>query len=282
MGNAPMKRTQQLRIARPDRSWVALNGYGDTSLPGLMIVPGVMSDAAGWQRVASNLSAWPSVWVLNRRGRTPSGPLGHQYSIAIEVDDLRAALDAVGEQTSLFGWSYGAFIALTLAQIDPLRQVIAYEPVDSSFGLPALPSLRAAEIAGDWDSAVTTVNTLVSGFSDEYVHSLRADGKMWSTLRELSKPVYRELSALAATDPSLPLGSQAERIDLIIGAESVGTHPYGTAFQEIQSRLGSHTVTELEGAGHLAHLDSPAALSRLLDSLAEPQPQTGVMLAARG
>lgn len=277
-----MKRTQQLRIARPDDSWVTLDGYGDTSQPGLLIVPGVMSDAAGWQRVGSSLSAWPCVWVLNRRGREPSGPLGHKYSLATEVDDLRAALGTVGSQPSVFGWSYGAFIALTLAETDALRQVIAYEPVGPGFGEPALSSLRAAEAAGDWDTAVATVNTLVSGFSDEYVQSLRSDGATWSALRELSKPVYRELSALATAERGLTLGARAEHIDLVIGGNSVGTHPYGTAFNELRRRVGNHTVSELGGTGHLAHLHSPAALSRLLDSLAKPQPDTSVTMPAHG
>ncbi|NNG35014.1 alpha/beta fold hydrolase [Nakamurella aerolata] len=263
-----MEQTIQNRLLRPDGSWVCLDGYGDTSGPGLVIVPGVMSDASGWRQVASSVTAWPSVWVVNRRGRTPSGPLGRDYSMATEVGDLSAVLEAIGEQRSVFGWSYGGLITLLLARNRALRQVIAYEPVDPTFGNAALPSLRAADAAQDWDAAVRIVNEDVSGFSAEYVRSLRTDEPAWATLRRLSVPLYRELSALSRADLDAELGSRATRIDLIIGSRNVDSDPYGAAFRQIENQLGRHTVTQLPEQGHLAHLEAPVALGRLLDQLA--------------
>ncbi|NIH79618.1 hypothetical protein [Amycolatopsis viridis] len=50
----------------------------------------------------------------------------------------------------LFGWSYGALIALDAAAgRQDLRSVVAYEPVSGPFGTDALEPLRAAE--GDLD-----------------------------------------------------------------------------------------------------------------------------------
>lgn len=262
-----MERSIQKNVLRPDGSWVSVDIYGDIAEPGLLIVPGVMSDAHSWQHVASTLEAWPSVCVVNRRGRAPSGPLGNQYSLQTEVDDLRAAIEAVGEPKAVFGWSYGGLIALLLASQRPMNHVIAYEPVDPDFGNTALPSLRAAAAAQDWDRAVEVVNEEVSGFSTQYVDALRADHSVWSTLRRLSKPLYSELRALADAELGAVLGSHAAIIDLIVGERNVGAEPYGTSFQRVAGRLHGCTVHSLAGQGHLAHLDDPAGLSRLLDKL---------------
>lgn len=263
-----MERTIQKQVHRPDGGWVSVDIYGDPEEPGLVMVPGVMSDAEGWRGVAASLSAWPSVSVVNRRGRAPSGPLGERYSLRTEVDDLQAVLEVIGDPRALFGWSYGGLIALLLASEQPVRHVIAYEPVDPTFGSTALPSLRAADAAADWDRAVEIVNVQVSGFSAEYVEALRADERTWSTLRRLSVPLYSELRALSMAEIGDRLGARAQVIDLIIGAENLGAEPYGTSFQQVANRLSSSTVHHLAGQGHLAHLQDPAALARLIDGLA--------------
>ncbi|WGP04847.1 alpha/beta hydrolase [Bacillus subtilis] len=262
-----MEQMIQKRIDRTDDGWIYVDGYGETTKPGLVIVPGVMSDAHSWRKVASEITAWPSVWVVNRRGRNPSGPLGPDYSMQTEVDDLSAVLDTIGEQRSLFGWSYGGSIALLLAGARAVNQLIAYEPVDPTFGNEALPVLRTADQAGDWDSAVRIVNEEVSGFTSEYVGKLRDNVRAWATLRDLSKPLYRELRALSESDLGDGLGSRAKGIDLIIGGDNEGIEPYGTAFQLIADQLRASSVTRLAGQGHLAHIEGPQTLVRLLNEL---------------
>lgn len=262
-----MEQSIQKKVPRPDGSWVSVDIYGDTAKPGLLMMPGVMSDAHSWRHVARSLESWPSVSIVNRRGRAPSGPLGDQYSLRTEVDDLCAVIEVVGEPTAVFGWSYGGLVALLLACERPMSQVIAYEPVDPSFGNAALPSLHAADAAQDWDRVVEIVNEQVSGFSTKYVDALRADHSAWSTLRSLSEPLYSELQALSDAELGADLGSQAAVIDLIVGERNVGAEPYGTSFQRVVSRLRGCTVHPLASQGHLAHLEDPAALSRLLDTL---------------
>ncbi|WP_218145152.1 alpha/beta fold hydrolase [Nocardioides luteus] len=239
--------------------------YGDG--PGLLMVPGVMSDAGGWRHVARAMTAWPSVSILNRRGRTPSGPLGDDYSLRTEVDDLAAVLEQIGEPRAIFGWSYGGLIALLLASERPVGHVIAYEPVAPGFGAAALPSLRTADDLGDWDRSVEIVNRDVSGFSAEHVELLRSDPVAWATLRQLSEPLYAELRALSQADIPGSLGSHAGLVDLIIGEDNLDRAPYGTSFEQIRRRLPDADVHRLPGQGHLAHVDAPAALGRMLDLL---------------
>jgi len=263
-----MERTIQKKVAVSGGSWITVDVYGEPDAPGLVVVPGVMSDAHAWRHVAGALRAWPSVAVVNRRGRSPSGPLTSAYSLRTEVRDLGVVLDEVGTAQALFGWSYGGLIALLSADERPVRQVIAYEPVMRPFARHALPSLRAAHETSDRDRGVEIVNREISGFSAAHVEKLRADGRGWETLRRLSEPLHAELLALNAAPSPDAMARQADRVDLIIGQCNRGTDPSGTSFEDVRQRVPQASVHEFAGEGHLGHIRAPERLSRLLDDLA--------------
>jgi pimeloyl-ACP methyl ester carboxylesterase len=263
-----MEQTIQKRVSVGGGSWVTVDVHGDPGAPGLVLLPGVMSDAHAWRHVASAISTWPSVMTVNRRGRTPSGPLTDTYSLRTEVDDLRAVLDAFPSTSAVFGWSYGGLIALLAADELPLRRLIAYEPVMRPFGRHALPDLKAARDSEDWDATVDIVNRKITGLDPARVEALRADRKVWETLRRLSQPLYDE--TLAVNEP-LPdtLARKADHVDLIVGGANRSTAPYGTTFDDVRLRVPAATVHELPGQGHLVHLEAPVQLARLIDRLTE-------------
>lgn len=262
-----MEQTIRKKLSVGGGSWVTVEVYGDPDAPGLVLVPGVMSDAHTWRHVAGAIAAWPSVAVVNRRGRAPSGPLTGAYSLRTEVEDLDVVLDEF-DTTALFGWSYGGLIALLSADSRPLRQVIAYEPVMRPFGRHALPDLRAADEVADRDRGVEIVNRQISGFSASHVEGLRADHEQWAALRRLSEPLYAELGALNAASPPDAMAGRADRVDLIVGQRNRGVGPYGPSFDDIRQRVAHAEVHELPGRGHLAHIEAPAELAGLLDKLA--------------
>lgn len=263
-----MERTIQKTVAVSPDSWVTIDVYGDADAPGLVMVPGVMSDAHTWRHVAREIHAWPSVSVVNRRGRVPSGPLTRAYALQTEIADLVAVLNEVQGAEALFGWSYGGLIALMAAGEHPVRQVIAYEPVIRPFARDALPALAAAADDQDWDRSVEIVNMDISGFRNEHVEALRADRQGWSVLRRLSEPLHAELAALNASPVPEKLALRAERTDLVIGETNIGSNPYGTAFESIRRRLDQPCTWVLPGQGHLAHIHAPGELGELIDSLA--------------
>ncbi|WP_329172715.1 alpha/beta fold hydrolase [Streptomyces sp. NBC_01477] len=263
-----MEQTIQKRVPVGGGGWVTVDVYGEPGAPGLVVVPGVMSDAHAWRHVATAVDAWPSVAVVNRRGRTPSGPLGSGYSIRHEVADLGAVLDEFAGTRTVFGWSAGGLFALLAADDRPLRQVIAYEPVVRPFGGHALPELKAAEEAADLDRSVEIVNRRISGFPAAHVDALRADRRGWATLRRLSGPLYAELSALNAAPPPEAMARRADRVDLIIGRHNRGTAPYGTSFDDVRRRVPHARVHELPGQGHLGHIQAPGEVAHLLNRLA--------------
>ena len=263
-----MERSFQKRVSVSGDSWVTVDGYGHPQAPGLVMVPGVMSDAHTWRQVASAVDAWPSVAVVNRRGRTPSGPLTEAYSLRTEVADLGAVLDQLAGPQTLFGWSYGGLITLLAANDRPVPQVIAYEPVVRPFGRHALPKLRAAAETADWERSVETVNRQISGFPAAHVEALRTDRHGWATLCRLSAPLYAELDALNTASVPEELARQAGRVDLVIGQDNRGTAPYGTTFADVHQRVTRADLHVLPGQGHLAHVQAPTELGRLLNRLA--------------
>ncbi|WP_336049066.1 alpha/beta fold hydrolase [Streptomyces sp. CA2R101] len=263
-----MEQTIQKRLSVGGGSWVTVEVYGEPDAPGLVVVPGAMSDAHGWRHVAAAVDAWPSVTVVNRRGRAPSGPLTSAYSLQTEVEDLGVILDECKGAQALFGWSYGGLIALLAANERPLRQVMAYEPVMRPFGRHVLPDLRAAEEAADREATVEIVSRRIAGLDTAQVEALRADPQEWAALRDLSGPAHVELAALNSAPPPDEVARRAVRVDLIIGQCNQGTAPYGTSFDDVRRRVARAEVHVLPGQGHLAHIQAPEELGRLINGLA--------------
>lgn len=230
----------------------------------LVLVPGVMADAATWQPVTDAIELPNPVITLNRRGRAPSGAVGAGYSVGVEIADLRHVLDKLGH-AHLFGWSYGALIALEAAlDTTQVRSVTAYEPVSRPFAPDVVPQLRGAIAAGDLDQAVTLINTEVSGFSADYVSELRRS-PAWRVLRPLAAPLADELGAINSHRPAF--GSYRHLdipVTLLLGALNENRAPYGTAFAPFAAALPQANLVRLPGQGHLAHVETPAALARAI------------------
>ncbi|WP_329127354.1 alpha/beta hydrolase [Streptomyces caniferus] len=263
-----MEQTIQKKVPVGGGSWVTVDVYGEPEAPGLVVVPGAMSDAHAWRHVAAAVDAWPSVAVVNRRGRTPSGPLTGAYSLRTEVEDLGLILDECASTQALFGWSYGGLIALLAANDRALRQVIAYEPVMRPFGSHVLPDLKAAEDRADWAATVEIVNRRIAGLDAAQAETLRAERRAWAALQLLSRPAHAELAALNAAPPPDEMARRADRVDLIVGQCNHGTAPYGTSFDDVRQRVTRAEVHVLPGQGHMAHLQAPTELGRLINGLA--------------
>lgn len=232
----------------------------------LVLTPGVMADAATWQEVADAIELPNPVITLNRRGRIPSGPVGADYSAGVEIADLRHVLDELGT-AHLFGWSYGALIALDAAVDNThVRSVTAYEPVSHPFAPSVVPALRDAIAAGDLDRAVSLVNTEVSGFSAEYVADLRRS-PAWPVLRPLAAPLADELAAINAHEPAFDGYRHLDiPVTLILGTLNENRAPYGAAFAPFAAALPQANLVRLAGQGHLAHVEAPADLARAITS----------------
>jgi len=96
--------------------------------PGLLVVPGALSDASDFTALTDALAANFTVHAVQRRGRRGSGPQGPRYSIEAECADLAAVRAATGARY-VFGHSFGGLVALETALQDPgITKVAVYEP----------------------------------------------------------------------------------------------------------------------------------------------------------
>ena len=258
-----MENMEQLSMNRPGSPLSAERRPGKGAP--VLIVPGVMADAATWRPVVDAIDLPNPVVTVNRRGRCPSGELGAEYSVGVEVDDLRHVIATLGERVHLFGWSYGALIALeTALDHDPILSLTAYEPVARPFGTRALAPLHEAVAANDFDRVVEIVNTVVSGFSAGYVAELRLS-PVWPVLRALARPLADELTAINDYEPALSRYRQLTvPVTLLLGELNDGLAPYGTAFASFADALPQARVVRLRGQGHLAHAAAPGQLARAI------------------
>jgi pimeloyl-ACP methyl ester carboxylesterase len=96
--------------------------------PGLVLVPGGMQAAQNFMKLGAALSGSFTVSILNRRGRSLSGPYGKEHSIQVEVEDLDALLRETGAR-NVFGLSVGGLITLQAAlKLPTLERIALYEP----------------------------------------------------------------------------------------------------------------------------------------------------------
>ncbi|MFE0514765.1 alpha/beta fold hydrolase [Streptomyces sp. NPDC058964] len=101
-----------------------LGGQG----PAVVLVSGAMSTGATVAPLAARLAEHCTVVPYDRRGRGASGDTA-PYSVAREVEDLAALIEAVGGEAALYGMSSGGALALEAAASGlPVRQVAVYEP----------------------------------------------------------------------------------------------------------------------------------------------------------
>lgn len=247
-----------------ERAGVRLHGlWRPGSGQPIVVVPGVLADAAAFVPVVDAIRRPEPVLVVDRRGRSGSGPLGAGYSVETEVADLRAWLDDLVGPVHLVGWSYGAVITLEVAaRDDRVLGVVCYEPGLAPFGREALPALRTA----DPGRRVEIINLDISRVPAEQVEVLRASPG-WADLCRLAEPLYAELVAANAFVPNSGWAEVAA--ELIIGEHSQGAEPYGPAFDRAATRLPRSRTTVLPGQGHLAHAEDPVALGALFTELLE-------------
>lgn len=110
--------------------------------PGLLLLHGGINASQHMMKLGTALADTFTVYIPDRRGRGMSGPIGNNYSIFKEDEDIDALLQKTGAH-SVFGTADGAFFALHAAITLPtILKVAAYEPV-LLFGQPGQKEFEA-------------------------------------------------------------------------------------------------------------------------------------------
>ena len=93
----------------------------------LILLHGGSGTRRAWDTLRPHLVNDFDLYVPDRRGRGDSSD-GDDYSLAREVADLRALVDAVSGAPTVFGHSFGGLVALTAAPEITIDRLVLYEP----------------------------------------------------------------------------------------------------------------------------------------------------------
>ncbi|WP_211251402.1 MULTISPECIES: alpha/beta fold hydrolase [Methanobacterium] len=108
---------------------------------GIILLHGGVNASQHLMKLGTLLSNEFAVYIPDRRGRGMSGPVGEDYSIEKEDEDLDALLKKTGAHY-VFGTADGALFALHAAISNPaIYKVAAYEPLVFA-GQPELDQFR--------------------------------------------------------------------------------------------------------------------------------------------
>lgn len=103
--------------------------------PGIILLHGGANASQHFMTLGTALADTFTVYIPDRRGRGLSGPIGENYSMQKEVEDLDAIIKKTGAH-NLFGLSSGALILLQAAlNLPSIHKAALYEPplaVDNS------------------------------------------------------------------------------------------------------------------------------------------------------
>jgi pimeloyl-ACP methyl ester carboxylesterase len=96
--------------------------------PGVLVVHGAMSSGYNHMQMAEAMADEFSVYLVDRRGRGLSGPLGKADNLDTEVEDIDALLSQTGAHF-IFGLSSGAIICLESAlKLPAVHKAAIFEP----------------------------------------------------------------------------------------------------------------------------------------------------------
>ena len=142
----------------------------------LICVHGVSVDHLHWEAVRPLLEEVASVVAMDRRGHGASEGGPATYSLADEVADLAAVLEASAGRADVVAHSYGGLMALEAALLDlPIDRLVVYEP-SIDYG-PTFPDVlaRVTELVGRglMERAAETLLVELAGVSADSLAAVR-------------------------------------------------------------------------------------------------------------
>ncbi|MBF6206278.1 alpha/beta hydrolase [Streptomyces gardneri] len=124
--DVPVTPAMQRSVVSTDGTPIGYRTMG--SGPGVIVIGGSLFTAQDYLPLASALAESCTVHLLERRGRGASGPLGDDYLLRKEVDDVLAVHAETGARLA-FGHSYGGLVVLEVERSSPVfDRVVLYEP----------------------------------------------------------------------------------------------------------------------------------------------------------
>lgn len=256
--------------------------------PLLVLIHGITSNSATWDRVLARLARRYTVVAPDLLGHGRSDKLRDDYSVGAHANTMRDLLDELGHaQATFVGHSLGGGVAMQIAYQYPERVERLVLVAPGGFGREVTPLLRAASVPGSgrvlalaaWRPIVEAGTALkqalgklgVRGNTDlEEVgraYALLADrtarAAFLHTLRSVVDHHGQRVAALHR------IGAATRHPVMIIWGDRDRIVPLRHG-QRAHDRVGNTNLTVFSGSGHFPHRDDPERFVRVLNAFITP------------
>ncbi|MBF6497269.1 alpha/beta hydrolase [Nocardia cyriacigeorgica] len=244
---------------------------GNPEAPPVLLIHGSGATGSTWAPAVPSLATACRVIRIDLPGCGRSAPAA-TYDVAQQADRTAAVLDELGvRRTAVVGHSSGGYVATALVERRPdlvgeLILVSAGPSLSALLPEPAIVRLLSAPPFGPLVWAIRTDSMIRRAVAATAAKPVTISDEVLADLRRMT---YRTLRAiLAANTDYVAARSVPERlIDagkpalVIFGDSDPRWDP--TSAREYEAVPGAD-VEYLRGVGHIAMLEDPAALSRLI------------------
>ncbi len=254
---------------------LAVDARGDG--PALLLVHGFPLDHSLWAHQVATLARWRRI-APDLRGAGASDAPDGGYSMTVYADDLVRLLDALHiERAVVAGLSMGGYIAFEMlrrhrARVMGLILVDTRADADSAEARQGRDTMiEVARTQGAAAVAERMVPRLLGRSSQQtqphVVEQVRA-----MVGRTPVPGIVGALGAMRERPDSTPLLSTIDVPTLVVvGAEDEVTPP--PAARAMASAIPAAAMTTIPGAGHLAPLEAPTAVTRVIAEFLEALPR---------
>ena len=264
---------------------VARHDVGDVSLavdargdgPALLLVHGFPLDHSMWAHQVATLARWRRIAPDLRGAGTSDAPAGG-YSMTTYADDLARLLDRLHvERAVVVGLSMGGYIAFEMLRRHRQR-FLGLVLVDTRADADGPEQRRGRddliELARAKGAAAVAERMVprLLGRSTQQTQPNIVDQVKAMVARTPVAGMVGALGAMRDRPDSTPLLGNIDIPTLVVvGAEDEVTPP--AQARAMASAIPSATLTMIPGAGHLAPLEAPTAVTRVIAEFLEALPK---------
>lgn len=242
-----------------------LGGCGQPAL----LLHGLYGASHEWQETASWLKQTHHVFAIDHRGHGKSSKRLNDASLGALAGDVVSVIESLGSPVFLLGQSIGALIAVMVAgqRPDLVSRLVLIEvhvssgpPVESWLSKWPKSFADQAEAMSFFESQGLDAETWFDGL-------VKRHGAYWPKFnRKAMRAIERNLSAY-------DYRSECSRISaptLVVAGSRSWLEQRGG--QEAASLISGARFSEIQGAGHDVHLDSPSAFREAVRSFIDLTP----------